>query len=85
MADTTGIYILENKDGFRVTWGSQVEHSFHRNMSKTFHEHISNLPLFPKYEHALNFAKCVETANKTARGIMLISNYREYDIDDLIK
>jgi len=84
MADTTGVYILESKDGFRVTWGSQVEHSFRRNMTKNFHQHVSNLPVFPNYEHAVNYAKCVENANRTARGIMLISAFREYDIDDLV-
>lgn len=85
MADSTGVYILENADGFRVTWGSQVEHSFHKNMSATFYEHLVELPRFIKYEHALAFAKCVEMANNTERGILLISTYRNWDINDLVR
>lgn len=83
MADKTGTYILENLDGFRVIWGSEIENKFHSKMTPSFRNLLYNVPFFVKYSEAIMYARVVESANDTARKIIIISTYRKLHLKDM--
>ena len=85
MSDNTGIYILENKDGYRVLWGSGVEYHFHQEINKTFYEFCKKLPRFNDVKDATNYAKVLDKANRTEYGIVILNNFKNMELNRLGK
>lgn len=83
MSDKSGTYIIQTKDGYRIVVGPELEQRFHRKMTESFRKFVRELPYYKDFATASSFAKEVDYANETQRGVVSIDTFKDFNIDEI--